>query len=86
MNVHAGGEQCTRWGLLTHTRHYYFPLRKSVEIGLDVSDIVKANKLAINYIEDIKPILKVENEPADDDVVGSNVRFKLMETRAKGKH
>ena len=79
MDVYAGGEQCTRWGLLTHTRHYYFPLRKSVEIGLDVSDIVKANKLAINYLEDIKPILKVESEPADDDVVGSNVRFKLMD-------
>ena len=77
-NVDSGGERCTRWGLFTRARHYYFPLRKELKIGLDISDIVKTNRMAINYMGRIEALLKVETEIPTDEVVDDNIRFKLM--------
>ena len=72
------GQTCNAWGLFTHTRHYYFPLQQNIKIGFDLSDVVKASKIATDYLEKMKLLLKIKPTSEDDIVLEDNVKFKLM--------
>ena len=79
-----GGESCSDLGLFTDPQYFYFPVYKNLKLGLDISSVITANKIVIEYSKDLLAMLGEQKANDENENMVDDLIFTLMDAMRPG--